>query len=166
MRINAVIEESIVDGPGLRYALFTQGCPHRCPGCHNPQTHDAEGGYDISTDELIVSFKKSAADNPLLQGVTISGGEPFVQACGLIPFAACVKATGLDLWIYTGFTIEELSVLADPSVPALLSMADTLVDGRFDISQRTLESRFVGSSNQRIIKSPASFIPSPLIAPN
>ena len=76
IRISGIVEESIVDGPGLRYVLFTQGCPHHCPGCHNPQTHDFSGGYDADLDEIV----RQIAGDPLMSGVTFSGGEPFCQA--------------------------------------------------------------------------------------
>jgi anaerobic ribonucleoside-triphosphate reductase activating protein len=157
MRINGIIEESIVDGPGLRYVLFTQGCPHGCPGCHNPQTHEAGGGTEASSPELIEGLRRSLADNPLLDGVTISGGEPFAQALEILPFADAVRELDLNLWIYTGYTIEEIIERGSPDEMALLERADVLVDGRFEIEKRTLETRFVGSSNQRIIERPASY---------
>lgn len=158
MRIQGIVPESIVDGPGIRYVVFAQGCRHRCLGCHNPQTHDENGGYEILTDELIAGFRKSADENPLLGGVTLSGGEPFLQAAALVPFAEAVRATGLDLWIYTGYTIEELAAREVAEEIALVCLANTLVDGRFDLKSRTLETRFVGSANQRIIASPGLYI--------
>ena len=75
LRIAGTIGESIVDGPGIRYVVFTQGCPHGCPGCHNPQTHDPAGGFWAETDEILSVL----AENPLLDGITLSGGEPFLQ---------------------------------------------------------------------------------------
>jgi anaerobic ribonucleoside-triphosphate reductase activating protein len=152
MRLSGIVEESIVDGPGVRYVVFTQGCPHRCPGCHNPQTHDRDGGYEIGAAELTEKFKRSAAENPLLSGVTISGGEPFIQARCLVPFAEAVRIAGYDLWIYTGYVMEEITARADRDEMALLARADALVDGPFVEELRTLERRFIGSSNQRIIK--------------
>ncbi|MDR1651074.1 MAG: anaerobic ribonucleoside-triphosphate reductase activating protein [Synergistaceae bacterium] len=157
MRINAIVEESIVDGPGLRYAVFVQGCPHRCPGCHNPQTHDRAGGYDISADGLIESFMRCASENPLLAGVTVSGGEPFEQARELTGFLKAVRREGFDVWVYTGWTIGEILGSADKDELELLENIDTLVDGRFEESSRTLERPFMGSANQRIIKNPASY---------
>jgi anaerobic ribonucleoside-triphosphate reductase activating protein len=152
VRISGIIEESIVDGPGIRYVVFTQGCPRRCPGCHNPDTHDMGGGYEMSVEDLIRKFKESALGNPLLGGVTISGGEPFVQAGELLPFAEAVRAAGYNLWIYTGYTAEEITSRSEESEMALMRCADALVDGPFVEELRTLESRFVGSSNQRIIR--------------
>jgi anaerobic ribonucleoside-triphosphate reductase activating protein len=159
VRINAIVEDSIVDGPGLRYVVFVQGCPHGCPGCHNPQTHDPDGGYEESAGRVVENFRRSLAENPLIGGVTISGGEPFVQARELLPFAEAVRAAGLNLWVYTGYTIEEIAERGDPDEISLLSRADALVDGRFVLGLRTLESNFVGSSNQRIIESPGDQFP-------
>lgn len=154
MRVQAVVAESIVDGPGVRFVVFTQGCPHGCPACHSPQTHDPAGGYETTADELIATLARDAGENPLLTGVTISGGEPFLHAAELLPFARAVRARGLDLWIYTGYTLEELLARGDAGELALLAEADALVDGRFDASRRTLERPFVGSANQRIVKNP------------
>jgi anaerobic ribonucleoside-triphosphate reductase activating protein len=147
-----ITDESIVDGPGLRYVVFVQGCPHRCAGCHNPQTHDPSGGYAIGGAELISCFQKATRDNPLISGVTISGGEPFAQARPLLPFARHIRESGLDLWIYTGWTIEEILSRRDPRETDMLGYADALVDGRFEAGERTLEIPFVGSANQRIIR--------------
>lgn len=154
MRINAIVKESIVDGPGLRYVVFVQGCPHRCAGCHNPQTHDGTGGFEISPDELTADLRETFADNPLLQGVTLSGGEPFLYPVALARFAEEAKRLGLDVWTYTGYTLEELTEGGDAETMKLLWVSDALVDGRFEADQRTLERRFIGSTNQRIIQNP------------
>lgn len=158
MRLSGLISDSIVDGPGMRYVVFTQGCPHGCPGCHNPDTHDPSGGYEMSSDDLIAALEREIEDDPLLDGVTLSGGEPFIQASELLPFARRVKELGLDLWIYSGWTIEELRERSDADELALLRLADTLVDGRFVLSERTLEQRFVGSRNQRVISRPSDML--------
>lgn len=165
MRMQAVLPESIVDGPGIRFAVFTQGCPHGCPSCHSPQTHDPEGGYEIAPEELIANLKKSLAENPLLSGVTISGGEPFLHARELKAFAREARSNGLSVWIYTGYTLEELFARADGDELALLDEADALVDGRFEAGRRTLETPFVGSSNQRIIRNPGQAEVSPPPSP-
>ena len=157
MRISAIVKESIVDGPGLRYVVFVQGCPHRCAGCHNPGTHDAAGGTEISAAELAADLRQAIDDNPLLQGVTLSGGEPFLYADELADFAERAREMGLDIWTYTGYTLREL---AEPGqnkalgIARLISLTDVLVDGRFEAAERTLEMRFVGSRNQRIIANP------------
>ena len=146
MRIAGLVNDSIVDGPGFRYSIFTQGCPHRCPGCHNPQTHDFEGGRDIDTEEIIASFRK----NPLLDGITLTGGEPFCQPEACLQLAKAAHASGLNVWSYSGYTFEELSAGRE-EWKSLLQEIDVLVDGRFEMDKRTLECRFRGSSNQRLI---------------
>ena len=112
IRIAGTENDSIVDGPGFRFTIFTQGCPHNCPGCHNPQTHDFNGGNVVDTDEL---FQKILA-NPLLDGVTFSGGEPFCQAASLCDLGKRIKEHGLDIITYTGFTWEYLIENADANV--------------------------------------------------
>ena len=105
LRVSGIVEESIVDGPGYRFTVFTQGCLHGCPGCHNPQTHPLDGGTEVSADALFDRI----ARNPLLRGVTFSGGEPFLQAAALAPLAARIHAqTRLDVVTYTGYTYEAL----------------------------------------------------------
>ena len=147
--IAGTVSESIVDGPGFRYVIFAQGCPHRCPGCHNPHTHPFEGGREISQDEILAVIQK----NPLLSGVTFSGGEPFSQAEGFAALAEKVKKIGLSVMIYTGYTFEELTAGFDqnPGWRALLTAADILVDGRFILSEKSLLLKFRGSANQRIL---------------
>lgn len=151
LRVAGTIGESIVDGPGLRYVIFTQGCPHACPGCHNPETHDFAGGTEIDSDVLAADILK----NPLLSGVTFSGGEPFCQAEAL-----CAVADALGgqkrLMAYTGYTFEQLLTLPDPFVLRLLSQLDLLVDGRFVEAERNIGLRFRGSENQRVLDVPAS----------
>lgn len=149
LRLSGVIRESIVDGPGIRMTIFTQGCPHRCEGCHNPQTHDFGGGY-ISHPENIL---KAINENPLLKGVTFSGGEPFMQADALAELAVEIHKRGLNVLTYTGFTFEELisSFEKFPERKRLLEQSDYLIDGKFIMSQRSLNLQYRGSSNQRII---------------
>lgn len=149
LRIAGVEPESFVDGPGVRLTIFTQGCPHRCPHCHNPETHDAMGGHDISLAALLSMID----DNELLDGVTFSGGEPFAQAAKLVPLAREIKDRGLHLTIYTGYTFEVLRshAMNHPEWLHLLSYADLLVDGPFVYARRTLDAAFKGSSNQRLL---------------
>ncbi len=144
--------ESIVDGPGIRYTIFVQGCPHRCEGCHNPQTHDFNGGYDDDTDNI---FEKIVS-NPLIDGVTFSGGEPFCQSKSLALLGRRLKAHGMGVMSYSGYTIEELLRDANDEngYMELLSTLDYLVDGRFVQSLKSYECRFRGSTNQRIIDVP------------
>ena len=104
LRLSGVIGDSIVDGKGIRMTVFVQGCPHHCPGCHNPQTHDFSGGYEDTVEHLIQKFK----EDPLQCGVTLSGGEPFCQAEALSVLASEVKALGKNVWVYSGYTFVEL----------------------------------------------------------
>lgn len=147
IRIAGIVQDSIVDGDGIRLTVFVQGCPHACPGCHNPETHDFGGGRMIDTSEIISMMDS----NPMLDGVTLSGGEPFCQpeACKVIADAASER--GLNVWCYTGFTWEALVQRNCPQEMALLNSVDVLVDGRYMQEQRTLELPFRGSRNQRII---------------
>lgn len=154
IRIAGTVSESIVDGPGFRYAIFVQGCPHNCPGCHNPQTHDFDGGRLVDTDEL---FNECIAD-PLNKGVTFSGGEPFCQPKPLYELGKRFKERGLSLWCYSGWTWKELWRQAEmkDDVAHLLSILDVLVDGRFIMERKSLSLQFRGSDNQRLIDVPLS----------
>ena len=150
LRIAGVVGDSIVDGPGLRLTVFTQGCPHRCPGYHNPQTHDFAGGYDAEVEELFEQYR----ENPLLRGVTLSGGEPFCQPEPLAELARLVHGAGGDVFCYTGYTYEQLLGLDDPAVAALLREVDVLIDGPYLEAQRDLTLLFRGSANQRLLDLP------------
>lgn len=152
LRISGIVNDSIVDGPGLRLCVFTQGCPHHCPGCHNPQTHDYKGGRKIS----IRKIEKDILANPLLTGITFSGGEPFIQAKQLLPLAKFIKEKGLELASYTGFLFEELYNNKVPFARELLNYIDVLIDGKFVLAQRSLNLKFKGSKNQRTIDVQAS----------
>lgn len=147
MRLSGIVEESIVDGPGLRYVLFTQGCPHHCKGCHNPQTHDFEGGFPFTAEAALAQI----AENPLLAGVTLSGGEPFEQARALCAVAEGVQAMRKNVMAYTGYTFEALLARNDHWTNRLLELTDVLVDGPYVESLRDLELQFRGSSNQRLL---------------
>lgn len=153
LRIAGTANDSIVDGPGIRFTVFTQGCPHHCGGCHNPQTHDFSGGEAVDTDELLEKIKA----NPLLDGVTFSGGEPFCQAQALASLGSEIKKLGLDIVTYTGYDFEELYENRDKNGwGELLAVTDFLIDGRFEIAKKDWTSRFRGSSNQRYLDCQAS----------
>ncbi|MDE6780426.1 MAG: anaerobic ribonucleoside-triphosphate reductase activating protein [Ruminococcus sp.] len=153
IRIAGTVNDSIVDGNGIRFTIFTQGCPHNCKGCHNPQTHDFNGGQIVSTDELLQKIKQ----NPLLDGVTFSGGEPFCQAHELAVFGKKIKSLGLNITTYTGYTFEELYTNRNHNYwNELLSVTDVLIDGRFILELKDWNIKFRGSSNQRYIDCPAS----------
>jgi anaerobic ribonucleoside-triphosphate reductase activating protein len=149
VRIAGVSRESVVDGTGLRSTIFFQGCHHACQDCHNPETWDPGGGTEVSLSKLLSMLKL----NPLIDGITFSGGEPFLQSPALVELAAHLKALGLNLWIYSGFTWEYLnSQSAQPSYKELLAFADVLVDGPFLMNVKEPGLSFRGSANQRIIK--------------
>ncbi len=142
IRIAGLVPESFVDGDGIRFAIFMQGCLRNCEGCHNPETHALDGGRLIDTAEIISAIKK----NPLLDGITLTGGEPFLQVDAANELARAAKNLGLSVWCYTGFNFEDL-----PPEVELLKNIDVLIDGEFIESLRDLELQFRGSHNQRII---------------
>ena len=150
VRIAGIVRESIVDGPGLRFTVFAQGCPHRCKGCHNESTLDFQGGYDCELSKILTEIDK----NPLLTGVTFSGGEPFCQAEGFYELGVEIKTRGLDIISYSGYPLEELQKMAkqDESIGKLLDITDYLVDGPFILEERDLTLQFRGSRNQRFIR--------------
>ena len=150
LHLAGVIRESIVDGPGYRFVVFVQGCPHHCKGCQNPQTWSfTEGGYDTTVENIM----KAVKENKLITGVTLSGGEPFTQAKALTVLAKELRKEGLDVMAFSGWTFEELRDGADEENGwlDLLRELSLLIDGRFIQEQLTLELRFRGSKNQRII---------------
>lgn len=146
IRIAGIANDSIVDGPGIRLTVFVQGCPHHCPGCHNPQTHDFEGGREEDTDAIL----KIMRENILLDGLTLSGGEPFCQSEACSKLAQEAHEAGLNVWCYSGYSFEEL-IAGKNEWRELLRQVDVLVDGRFIQEKRTLECPWRGSSNQRLI---------------
>lgn len=154
VRLFGLENDSIVDGPGIRFAIFTQGCFHNCEGCHNPGSHDPDGGYTESCDKIIEKIKS----NPLLDGVTFSGGEPFLQAKSLSIISKAAKNAGLSTMAYTGFLFEELISGANEENGWMdfLKTLDLVVDGKFILEKRSIELKFKGSSNQRIIDVKAS----------
>ncbi len=147
IRIASLIDDSIVDGPGIRFTVFTQGCPHHCEGCHNPQTHDPNGGHLETIENIISKIKK----NPLLCGVTISGGEPFYQKESLLTLVKEIKKLNFDIIVYTGYVYETLLAMNDATINEILDNIDYLIDGPFILKQRDLTLYFKGSQNQRFI---------------
>lgn len=141
LNINDYIEESVTDGPGVRLVLFLQGCPHHCKGCHNPQTWDFVDKYKI-TNEAVVEMLEY---NPLIRGITISGGEPMCQDDELWTLLKRLKELDYSTIVYTGYTYDD--VKDNKSIPYI----DYLVDGRFDITKKSLDCLYRGSTNQRII---------------
>lgn len=146
LRLSGLVSDSIVDGPGLRLAVFTQGCPHGCPGCHNPQSHDPAGGYDMDIAEIVEKVKK----NPLLAGITLTGGEPLLQAEACLALVRLLPP-GLNVWLYSGWTYDEIMEKGDAQQSALVQACDVMVDGRFLLAERSLSLRYCGSRNQRLV---------------
>jgi anaerobic ribonucleoside-triphosphate reductase activating protein len=138
-------QDSVVDGPGLRTVIWTQGCIHNCKDCHNPETHAFDGGKYKLINEIIEEIKLIG------QNVTFSGGDPFLQPMQCAIIAKYCKKNGLNVWAYTGFTFEQLVELDNQDINEFLKCIDVLVDGKFDISKKSLECKYRGSSNQRII---------------
>lgn len=172
------VPDSIVDGPGLRYAVFVQGCSHGCPGCHNPESQPAEGGTETTLAALLADIRA----NGLVHDVTLSGGEPFEQPKACAALAAELKRNGYGVWSYSGYLYEDLAgraeaartqqaqreeagltgnaltegIADDLAVGDLLDSIDVLVDGPFVESRKSLELKWCGSSNQRLIDVPAT----------
>lgn len=154
MRMHSTIQDSIVDGPGLRYVVFVQGCSHNCRGCHNPETHDYDGGREVTVEDLATEMLQ----NPLCDGLTLSGGEPFDQAWESSMLASRAKMAGKTVWTYTGYSWETIQRRARCSVvwSLLLSHTDVLVEGPFVESLKSYDAKFRGSTNQRLIDVPKS----------
>ncbi|HZJ89205.1 MAG TPA: 4Fe-4S single cluster domain-containing protein [Bacilli bacterium] len=146
IRLAGVKDDSLIDGPGLRFVVFFQGCPFACPGCHNPDTWDKDGGYTSSTSDV----QKLWQNNFLLDGITFSGGEPFKQPEALLNLIVRAKKDNLNVTIYTGFTYETLVAKNDPTINEILMRADFLIDGPFIVAEKA-EVLYRGSKNQRII---------------
>ena len=151
LELSGIVSDSIVDGPGIRTTIFSQGCPHRCPGCHNPETWEFGCGTPMEEERILQIVRR----NPLCKGVTFSGGEPFAQAEGFSKLAAMLKEKGYEVASYTGYTFEQL-LQGTPAQKKLLEAIDILIDGPFVMAEKTLELSFRGSRNQRILDVPAS----------
>ena len=147
-RCAGVVQNSTVDGLGLRQTIFFQGCIHKCKGCHNQQTWSFSDGYDEDTDIILKAYQ----EDELLSGVTLTGGEPFLQPEAAIDIASRVKALGGDIWCYTGFVYEDLKALKLSNVNKLLSLIDVLVDGPFIQEKRNALLLWRGSLNQRVLR--------------
>lgn len=146
VRLAADIQpDSILDGSGIRTVIWFQGCLHNCKGCQNPETHDMNGGMVVDIDELKMKLKNLKYQS----GITLSGGDPFFQPEAALEIAKFAKSVGLNVWAYTGFTYEAL--LSDKSRLDLLKNVDVLVDGKFMMDKKSLNCKFRGSTNQRLI---------------
>lgn len=139
-------EDSILDGKGIRTVIWFQGCKHNCLGCQNPETHDMSGGVLTDTEEV----KKQLGELKYQTGITLSGGDPFFQPKAALDIVKYAKSIGLDVWAYTGFTYDAL-LQSDKDRLELLKEIDVLVDGKFMMDLKSLNCKFRGSTNQRII---------------
>jgi anaerobic ribonucleoside-triphosphate reductase activating protein len=158
LKIAGIVKDSVVDGPGLRTTIFMQGCPHHCNGCHNPDTWDYNGGGTEMTLEEI--WNEVMSSSKLIKGITISGGEPFLQVNDVLNLVDLAIDNLLDVVIYTGYTLEELIAMSDkqPRIITILLFTDLLIDGRFIEEQRDISLPFRGSKNQRLIRSNSTII--------
>lgn len=149
VRLSGIAYESLVNGPGLRRVFFAQGCKHNCKGCFNPETHDFEGGEEFNIDSLIDDVKS----NPMLKGITFSGGDPLEQGESFAYMAKRFKEIGLNIWVFTGYKFEYILENLDKIAGwrELIENIDVLVDGKFEETLKNDNLKFKGSSNQRII---------------
>ena len=149
LAIPTIQSDSIVDGEGIRSVIWFQGCGHACPECHNPETWDFNAGELVSIEDI----KKQIDELEFQQGVTFSGGDPMYQIDALIELSKYVKEKGMNVWVYTGFTYDELEKMAekDDRYSKMYDYIDVLVDGPFKIDLKSFECAFRGSTNQRLI---------------
>ena len=149
VRLAGIAYESLVNGPGIRRVFFAQGCKHNCKGCFNPETHSFDKGIVLEIDKLI----KDVLENPMITGVTFSGGDPIEQAHSFSYMAKILKNKGLNIWCYTGFTFEQLLIMtrSNKKLLELLNTIDVLVDGKFILEEKSFDVIFRGSKNQRIL---------------
>ncbi|MCL2077774.1 MAG: anaerobic ribonucleoside-triphosphate reductase activating protein [Oscillospiraceae bacterium] len=152
VKLAGIVPESIVDGPGYRFAIFAQGCPHKCKDCHNPHTHDFDGGKYYDTEKIVMSVNKY----PLTDGITFTGGEPFCQPEAFVELAEKLKK--YNIYCFTGYDFEDLLNSREPFVKKLLERIDVLVDGKFIGEQASYKLKFKGSENQRVIDCKQSII--------
>jgi len=155
IRIYGLVNDSIVDGPGLRFSVFTQGCHHHCPGCHNPESHDPEGGTVYTVDEVIAQMTA----NPLLDGITLTGGDPMYdpEKTANLLYSLYIRLGDrwkqLNVWLYTGYKWEQLMdhYQKNNDVGRILALTDVVVDGKFLEHYADARLAFRGSYNQRMI---------------
>lgn len=149
IRIAGIVSESVVDGPGIRFCVFVQGCPHNCFGCHNPHTHDFNGGEEVLISEIVEQIKKK----DFIHGVTISGGEPFCQSSACYELGLQIKKLNKNLLIYSGYYLKELLDMSKKNkyVKKLLKITDILIDGPFILEKKDLSLAYRGSTNQNVI---------------
>lgn len=156
LRVYRIYHHSVVEGPGRRSVLQTAGCERRCPGCYVPETHDPNGGVELTIAEIAI--KLLAEEGAPRDGITILGGEPFLQPAGLLALLRLLKAQGQHLVVYTGFTLEELAQRNDSRIAPILALTDILIDGPFVKELTDKAGEWRGSTNQRILHNPAQYL--------
>jgi len=149
LQVAQIVPATEAEGPGMRFALWFQGCPLRCPGCCNPEMLKFEGGTPMALAQVVAQVEQAARDHGV-EGITLLGGEPLAHARGGLALARAVQARGLSVMIFSGFTIEQARESPDPDVPALIALTDILVDGPYIREQPDTSRRWIGSTNQRI----------------
>lgn len=154
IQLAGIQTDSVVDGPGIRMTVFLQGCMRCCPECHNPETQDPNGGCESTVYQIMKQIEMTAG----IDGITISGGEPFAQAEAAACLAECIVPTGLNIVLYSGYTFEELILLSysEKEFRRLLETGWLLIDGPYISARRDLNLQYRGSSNQRILDLPRS----------
>lgn len=148
LQIAQIVPCTEAEGPGRRFAIWFQGCPLRCPGCCNPEFLPFKGGQTFSLENLLQQIEDTRVQG--IEGITLLGGEPFAHAEGGSRLAQRVRAAGLSVMVFTGYTLEELRLRDDPAVQALLQATDLLIDGPYIREQPDTQRRWIGSTNQRI----------------
>jgi anaerobic ribonucleoside-triphosphate reductase activating protein len=149
LQIAQIIPCTEAEGPGVRFAVWFQGCPLRCPACCNPEMLSFTGGTAISLGDLVAQIEEAARTRNV-EGITLLGGEPLAHAAGAAALAQAVRERGLTVMVFSGYTLEEAQQLPDPAVADLLALTDILVDGPYLRDQPETRRRWIGSANQRI----------------
>ena len=149
LQVAQIVPVTEAEGPGRRFALWLQGCPLRCPGCCNPEMLSFEGGESVSVQEIMARVGEAVRQHGV-EGVTLLGGEPLAHAAGAVVLARVLRAAGLTLMVFTGYTLDEARRLADSAVDELLTLTDILVDGPYLRDQPETRRRWIGSANQQV----------------
>ena len=160
LQIGGFLDNSLVNGDGMRSVIFVSGCIHNCNSCQNEFMKDFNYGDVTSIHNVVERIKRNM---PIIKGVTFSGGEPFESATALSKLSEELKVLGLNIWCYSGYTFEEIKESKDSAKLNLLKFIDVLIDGKFDERLKVGASKYTGSSNQRIIEVPRSILESQII---
>ncbi|MGH9842211.1 MAG: 4Fe-4S single cluster domain-containing protein [Blastocatellia bacterium] len=158
LRVFRIYHNSVVEGPGRRSVIQLSGCNQRCPGCFVPETHAINGGVEMRTGEVIERLL--APEGEPRDGVTILGGEPFLQPDGLLVLMRMLKQHGEHITLYTGYTVEQLLGRPEPAIKPILELADILIDGPFVKSLSDNAGEWRGSTNQSILHRPSQYLSS------